>query len=77
MLFRSTQYSQRVERAALATICAIDRAALSTLCEYWVPEVEVAGVHELIGNALILPGEKKRTTDLRMEPLPGMEDEDE
>ncbi|HDM77654.1 MAG TPA: (Fe-S)-binding protein [Deltaproteobacteria bacterium] len=62
----------------LACICAIDRAALPTLMEYWVPEVEVTGVHELVGNALILDGEKKRTTDLRGEPLPGMEDiEDE
>ncbi len=62
----------------LACICAIDRAALPTLMEYWVPDVEVTGVHELVGNALILEGEKKRTTDLRGEPLPGMEDiEDE
>jgi hypothetical protein len=32
-------------------------------------------VHELVGNALILPGEKERETDLRGEPLPGREDE--
>jgi Fe-S oxidoreductase len=60
----------------LSCICAIDRAALSASMEYWVPEVEVTGVHEMVGNALILPGEQKRTTDLRSEPLPGMEDED-
>jgi hypothetical protein len=30
----------------------------------------VAGVHELLGNALVLPGEGRRTTDLRQEPLP-------
>ncbi|MBW2449424.1 MAG: (Fe-S)-binding protein [Deltaproteobacteria bacterium] len=60
----------------LACICAIDRAALSASMEYWVPEVEVTGVHELVGNALILPGETKRTMNLRSEPLPGMEDED-
>ncbi len=60
----------------LACICAIDRAALSASMEYWVPEVEVTGVHEMVGNALILPGETKRTMDLRSEPLPGMEDED-
>ena len=60
---------------SLATICAIDRAALPTMCDYWVPEVDVIGVHELVGNALILPGEKKRTEDLRMEPLPGVEEE--
>jgi Fe-S oxidoreductase len=59
----------------LATICAIDRAALPPLMDYWVPGVSVTGVHELVGNALILPGEKQRETDLRGEPLPGMEDE--
>ena len=58
----------------LACICAIDRAVLPNLMEYWVPEVNVTGVHELVGNALILEGEKERTTDLRGEPLPGMED---
>jgi Fe-S oxidoreductase len=61
----------------LATICAIDRAALPDLMSYWVPEVDVTGVHEMVGNALILEGEKRRTTDLRGEPLPGMEDIDE
>jgi len=61
----------------LATICAIDRAALPDLMSYWVPEVEVYGVHEMVANALILPGEKDRDTDLRGEPLPGMEDADE
>ena len=58
----------------LANICAIDRAALTPLMEYWVPEVGVTGVHEMVGNALILEGEKERETDLRGEPLPGMED---
>ncbi|MDX9788772.1 MAG: (Fe-S)-binding protein [Desulfobacterales bacterium] len=60
----------------LSCICAIDRAALPALMDYWVPEVGVTGITELVGNALILPGEIKRTTDLRGEPLPGMEDED-
>jgi Fe-S oxidoreductase len=60
----------------MACVCAIDRAALSASMEYWVPEVEITGVHELVGNALILPGETKRTMNLRSEPLPGMEDED-
>jgi Fe-S oxidoreductase len=61
----------------LACICAIDRAVLPALMEYWVPDVQVTGVHELVGNALILEGEKERTTDLRGEPLPGMEEEEE
>jgi Fe-S oxidoreductase len=60
----------------LACVCAIDRAVLPPLMDYWVPGVGVTGVHELVGNALILPGEKKRTTDLRGEDLPGVEEED-
>jgi Fe-S oxidoreductase len=59
----------------LATICAIDRAALPPLMDYWVPGVGVTGVTEMVANALILPGEGERTTNLRGEPLPGMEDE--
>ena len=58
----------------LACVCAIDRAALPASMEYWVPDVEVTGLHELVANALILPGEKERETDLRGEPLPGMEE---
>jgi Fe-S oxidoreductase len=61
----------------LATICAIDRAVLPDLMNYWVPEVDVTGVHELVANALIMPGEQERETDLRGEPLPGTEDADE
>jgi Fe-S oxidoreductase len=59
----------------MACICAIDRAALPTLMEYWVPEVGITGVHELVGNALVMEGETERTTDLRGEPLAGMEDD--
>ncbi len=60
----------------LATICAVDRAALPALMNYWVPDVEVIGLHEMVGNALIMPGESEnRETDLRGEPLPGMEEE--
>jgi len=62
---------------SLCCICAIDRAAFPALMEYWVPEVDVIGVHELVGNALILEGEHKRETDLRMEPLPGVEQTEE
>jgi Fe-S oxidoreductase len=57
----------------LANICQIDRATLQTLVDYWVPGVAVRGVHELVGNALVVKGEKERTTDLRFEPLPGKE----
>lgn len=58
----------------LACVCAIDRAAFPDLMSYWVPEVDVTGVTELVANALILPGEKQRETNLRGEPLPGMEE---
>jgi hypothetical protein len=57
----------------LSCICAIDRAALPPLMQYWVPEVDVCGVHELVGNALVMRGEKERELDLRSEPLPGKE----
>jgi Fe-S oxidoreductase len=57
----------------LTCMCAIDKATLPTLLEYWVPGVDVAGIHELVGNALILKDEKERTTDLRGEPLPQAE----
>lgn len=60
----------------LSCICAVDRAALPALMDYWVPGVKVTGVTEMVGNALIMPGETPRTTNLRGEPLPGMEDED-
>jgi Fe-S oxidoreductase len=53
----------------LTAICAIDRATLTTLMEYWVPDVKVTGVHELVGNALVMKGEKERVVDLRGEPL--------
>ena len=53
----------------LACMCAIDKATLVPLLEYWVPGVEVAGVHELVGNALVMKGEGERTTDLRGTPL--------
>ena len=59
----------------LACICAIDKAAFPPLLQYWVPEVDTGGVHELVGNALVMKGEKERTMDLRNEPLKGQEGE--
>ncbi len=61
----------------LACICAIDRATLHSLMEYWVPEVTVTGVHEMVANALVMKGEKERTADLRGEPLKGMEGQED
>jgi Fe-S oxidoreductase len=58
----------------LTCICAIDKATLPPLLQYWVPGVEVGGIHELVGNALIMKGENERNVDLRNNPLPGKED---
>ncbi|MES0490404.1 MAG: sulfate reduction electron transfer complex DsrMKJOP subunit DsrK [Leptospirales bacterium] len=53
----------------LTAICAIDRAAFPPLLDYWTPGVDTSGLHELIGNALIMEGEITRDVDLRQEPL--------
>ena len=53
----------------LVNICAIDRATLPPLMEYWVPEVRVFGLHELVANALVAEGEQERTTNFRGEPI--------
>jgi Fe-S oxidoreductase len=61
----------------LANVCAIDRASLKPLMDYWVPGVGVCGLHELVANALVMKGEKERTTDLRGEPLPSVQAKEE
>lgn len=61
----------------LANICAVDRAALPASMNYWAPGVEVYGVHELVANALVMTGEKERTTDLRGNDLPVKEGKDD
>lgn len=62
----------------LACICAIDKATLTPLMEYWVPEVNVGGVHELVANALVLKDEKEdRDSDLRGEKWLHMRDDEE
>ncbi len=53
----------------LVTPCAIDRAQFPHMIEYWKIPAEVSGVHELVGNALVMSGEKERETDLRGNPL--------
>ncbi len=60
----------------LLCICAIDKATLPPLLEYWVPGVEVGGIHEMVGNALVMKGEKPRETDLRGTPYPTPESEE-
>jgi Fe-S oxidoreductase len=59
----------------LSCVCAVDRAALPPLMDYWVPDVGVCGLTELVANALVIPGEAKRTTDLRGEELLGKEED--
>lgn len=60
----------------LGCICAIDRAVFPALMEYWVPEVDIIGIHEMVGNSLVFPGEKERKTDLRGRPLKGVKPEE-
>jgi Fe-S oxidoreductase len=54
-------------------MCAIDKATLPAVMDYWAPGVEIGGVHEMVGNALIMTGERERDIDFRGEPLPGKE----
>lgn len=61
----------------LSCVCAIDRAVFPPLLDYWVPGVDVTGIHEMVANALVIPGEMERKTDLRYRPLKGFEDETE
>ncbi len=61
----------------LTCVCAIDRATLSDLMRYWTPDVEVTGLSELVGNALVFDDEKERETGLRFEPLAGTEVNDD
>jgi Fe-S oxidoreductase len=68
------QVKERHKVNSLVTICAIDRASLPPLMNYWNPGVSVYGLHELVGNALVMEGEKKRTTDLRENTMAGFED---
>jgi Fe-S oxidoreductase len=44
----------------LGCVCAIDRATLTSLMNYWVPEVQVCGLTELVGNSLVLEGEERQ-----------------
>jgi Fe-S oxidoreductase len=61
----------------LAAMCAIDRATLVTVCDYWAPGVKVTGISELVANAMIFEGERNRTVNLRLEPISGMEEQEE
>ena len=72
---RHVQEKHGVNR--LACICAIDRATLIPLADYWAPGVVVTGVHELVGNALVMKGEKERELDMRGDPLNEMEDDED
>jgi len=53
----------------LAAMCAIDRATLSTVCDFWAPGVKLTGLSELVGNALVMKGEKERELNFRKEPM--------
>ncbi|MCK5544571.1 MAG: (Fe-S)-binding protein, partial [Desulfobulbaceae bacterium] len=53
----------------MACICAIDRATLLSMVEFWTPGVDITGLSELVGNALVMDGEKPRDQGLRFEDL--------
>ena len=61
----------------MAAMCAIDRATLVTVADYWAPGVGITGISELVANAMICKGGKKRTEDMRGEELPGVEQDEE
>ena len=63
--------SERYGVNQMAAMCAIDRATLSTVCEFWAPAVKLTGVTELVGNALVMKGEKERELNFRKEPMRG------
>jgi len=66
----AVKYVQEEHDVNIVTcMCAIDKANIPTLLEYWAPGVEVGGVHEMLGNALVMKGEKERETDVRGQPL--------
>ncbi len=58
----------------MTCICAIDKATLPAVADFWAPGVQIASVHELVGNALVMEGEA-RTTDLRSQPYETEEDQ--
>jgi hypothetical protein len=37
--------------------------------KYWNPGVSVYGLHELVGNALVMEGEDERSEDLREDEM--------
>ena len=39
--------------------------------------MKVTGIGELVANAMVFKGENERTQNLRLEPIPGMEEDDE
>ena len=61
----------------MTAMCAIDRATLQTVADYWAPGVKIAGISELVANAMIMKGEKPRKLNFRLEPVWGDPDEDE
>ena len=52
----------------MSCVCAIDKATLPPLAEFWAPGVEICGITELVGNALVMEG-KNMEVDLRGEDI--------
>jgi Fe-S oxidoreductase len=54
----------------LACVCAIDRATLTALMDYWNPDVQVAGLTELVGNALVFENEQRGEMEEGLRTIP-------
>ncbi len=52
----------------MSCVCAIDKATLPPLAEFWAPDVEICGITELVGNALVMEG-KDMEVDMRGENI--------
>ena len=48
----------------LGCVCAIDRATLTSLVNYWNPGVDVCGLSELVGNAIVQENEGENRANL-------------
>ena len=72
------QYGPRLSAGGLHRMAFERRGEASArLGRVRLAGVKVTGISELVANALVLSDEKNRTHNLRMEPLPGSEQEGE
>jgi Fe-S oxidoreductase len=58
----------------MSCVCAIDKATLPPLAEFWAEGVQICGVTELVGNALVMEG-KNMNVDMRGTDIGGGADD--